>query len=174
VSALIENLALDIQAPRAGLIAVEAVTTSATYLDLSAVVTGTSIGPGAGQSAGAATRTPLQVTTAIPQVTPTLAEQGTPLATQTTISGPQMGFLGGYVEFFADGTDVGIIFGPTAASVSSGNAPALATTGSAGTAGVCARIPAGTYRTFFLKGDDRFVGVVGAASGNLRISTASR
>jgi hypothetical protein len=85
----------------------------------------------------------------------------------------QIGIVGCYVDFFADGTDVGVVFGSTSASVTTTNAPVFATTG-VNTAGVCWRIPAGAKATWYLQaGVDLFVGFVGAGSGFLRIARSS-
>jgi hypothetical protein len=87
---------------------------------------------------------------------------------------PLAGWVGHWVDIFADGGDIGLITGPTSASVSGGNAPVLATTGNAGTAGVCMRIPNGTYRPYLITADDRFLGVVSAGTTTLRIAKSSR
>jgi hypothetical protein len=80
-----------------------------------------------------------------------------------------------YLAIISD-VNVGVIFGPTLASVSSGNAPAIATTGTltgntyTGAAGTCFVIPAGTGMKFLLQAaHDKFVGIVGAASGVVRL-----
>lgn len=58
--------------------------------------------------------------------------------------------LGGYLDLYADGGDIYIITGPTAASVTASNVPAPATTNTVTTGvlttavGVCICIPAGT------------------------------
>jgi hypothetical protein len=168
MSDALQNLAFDIQAPRVGQIAVQAVTTSASGIDLAAPgasAAATGVGPVIAlnaQQIGAYNMASL----------PSSDPSSTAPTVQALVNPP--GFIGHYVEFFADGADMGVIFGPTQASVSSANVPALATTGAAGTPGTCVRIPAGTFRVFLIKGDDRWLGVVGAASGQLRISIASR
>lgn len=149
----------DVQPPRVGLIGVYAVTNSASVINMT---TGTGVFGSA--------------STAFPQTLPDQGSQtinlsGGPAA--GTLVSPK-GFVGQWVDIFADGTDVGVIFGATNASVSGGNAPVLATTGNPGTAGVCMRIANGSFRTYYIKPDDEFLGVVGAASGNLRIAVSSR
>lgn len=76
--------------------------------------------------------------------------------------------------------DVGIIFGPTLASVTAGNVPAIATTGTlssnayVGTAGTCFVIPAGTGMKFLLQQNlDKFVGIVGSGVGVVRLCQIS-
>lgn len=90
------------------------------------------------------------------------------------------GAVNQFVEFFADTADLGIVFGPTAASVSSSNAPVLTqdgtvTTGAyTGHAGTCYRIVAGTSKKWLLQlGVDLFVGFVGSTTGQLRLYVAS-
>ena len=143
----------EITAPVAGQISVIAVSGSAGSQDLAA------IGPQTGQ---------MQNEDALPNA------GSYQVAGSATVSGsPLQGCIGHFVEFFAETADVGILFGPTNASVTSASAPALATTGT-NTAGCCMRIPAGTYRTFYIHAPTRFVGFVGSTSGNLRISVTSR
>lgn len=76
--------------------------------------------------------------------------------------------------------NIGIIFGPTLASISGLNAPALATTGTltsnvyTGAAGTCFVIPANQGMRFLLqKGLDNFVGIVGASAGVVRLYQSS-
>jgi hypothetical protein len=86
-----------------------------------------------------------------------------------------------YLTISADtGADVGVIFGPSVAAVSGGNAPVLATTGSlvsnvyTGVAGTCWRIPAGTSQRFLCaQGVDNAVGIVGSGAGVVRIYQSS-
>ncbi len=80
-----------------------------------------------------------------------------------------------YLAIIAD-VDVGVIFGPTLASISSGNAPVIATTGTltgntyTGAAGTCFVIPANSGIKFLLQsGLDKFVGILGASSGKVRM-----
>jgi L-cysteine desulfidase len=78
-----------------------------------------------------------------------------------------------FVTIYADGADLGVIFGPTSASVSGANVPALATVGT-NVAGVCARIPVGQERSYYvMAGTDVWVGVVGSAAGSVRITPSS-
>lgn len=149
----------DVQPPRTGLIGVYAVTTSPAVVNMT---TGTGIFTSA--------------SLAFPQ---TLPDQGSQSPTLNagpaagTFESPK-GFIGQWVDIFADGSDVGYVFGPTNASVSGGNAPVLATTGNPGTAGACMRITSGTAKTYYIKPDDAFMGYVGAGTGNLRIAISSR
>lgn len=79
------------------------------------------------------------------------------------------GAMGKIVVIYADGADLGVITGPTQASVTTSNAPALATTG-VNTPGVCFRIQAGTYQAFELSaGMDNWLGFVASGSGTMRI-----
>jgi len=84
------------------------------------------------------------------------------------------GNLGRWIDVTADGTDMGIVSGPTSASVSGVNAPVFATNGNAGTAGACRRIFAGTTEGFYALPDDRFLGVVGVGAGQIRIFPSGR
>lgn len=162
MSNIIENLAHDIQGSRAGTVAVVAVSASASVVDLSGLPGG--IGPTTAMSAQ-------QTNPAIPTA-PSSALSGPTTSVQPLINPP--GFVGHWVKLVADGADVGFITGPTSASVSGANAPTLATTGGATVAGTCDRIFAGTTWQFLVKGDDRYLGVVGSAGGSLRIVQTSR
>jgi hypothetical protein len=95
------------------------------------------------------------------------------------------GLPGHRVELFADGGDVYVIFGPTAASVSAGNAPVIATNG-VNVAGVCMKIPTGTRVKYKLEPSpqgpnapaipttgDNFVGYITTATAQLRIAQVS-
>lgn len=80
-----------------------------------------------------------------------------------------------YLAITSD-VNIGIIFGQTLASVSSGNAPVIATTGTlstntyVGAAGTCFVLPANTSIKFLLQPTlDKFVGIVGASSGTVRM-----
>jgi hypothetical protein len=84
------------------------------------------------------------------------------------------GFVGKWVMITIDGSDLGIIAGPTSASVSAGNAPVLANTGNPGTAGTCERLFQSTRNPYYVTPDTRFIGVVSAGTTTLRISTSSR
>jgi hypothetical protein len=85
----------------------------------------------------------------------------------------QAGITGCFVDFYADGTDVYLIFGSTSAQVTSGNAPVATTTG-VNTAGVAFHLPSGQSHSWYLeKGTDNFIGFVGAGSGYLRIARSS-
>jgi hypothetical protein len=91
------------------------------------------------------------------------------------------GLTNNYITLFADGCDLGIIVGPSVASVASGAAPVLATVGSIGASGVynaatgaCYRIPSGTKERILLQpGLDLFLGVVASATGTLRLYQSS-
>jgi hypothetical protein len=76
--------------------------------------------------------------------------------------------------------DVGVIFGPTLASVTGGNVPVIATSGTltgntyTGAAGTCFVIPANQGMRFLLQaGRDNFVGIVAAAGGQVRMYQSS-
>jgi hypothetical protein len=76
--------------------------------------------------------------------------------------------------------DLGVMFGPTAASVTAGNVPALATVGAlasgvyTGAAGTCFLIPANTPHRFLLQeGVDLFLGIVASGAGTCRIYQSS-
>ena len=84
------------------------------------------------------------------------------------------GYAGHWIDIFADAADLGIISGPTLASVTGGNVPALATVGNAGTAGTCMRLASGSKTPYWVTPDDRFLGVVGAGNGFIRIALRSR
>lgn len=94
--------------------------------------------------------------------------------------GQPQGLCGVFVEIYADGGDVGVVFGSTAASVTAGNAPSLTAAGSVtsneytGTAGTCHRIPSGQSERFLTQvGQDNFLAWVGAAAGFIRIHQSS-
>lgn len=151
----------EIRLPRVGSIFVSTAITTAVTIDLAAQ------GP-QNQSANTTGAMPVPGLQTQPVQGPT--NQGT-VSTAGLASG---GFEGFWVDIMVDGADVGIISGPTSASVSSGNAPVLATTGGAGTAGVCQRLLAGTRNPFFVTPDDRFLGVVSSGTTTLRIALSSR
>lgn len=88
-----------------------------------------------------------------------------------TVNNPE-GFIGKWIDIYADAQDIGIIAGPTQASVTSGNAPVLANND--GSAGTCFRIAAGTYRSYYVDPDRRWLGYVGAGNGQMRIAPSSR
>lgn len=77
--------------------------------------------------------------------------------------------------------DIGIVFGPTNASVSSANAPVIATNGTltgatyTGAAGTCFVIKANSQPTRFLPqaGLDNFLAIVGSGAGKVRIYQSS-
>lgn len=80
-----------------------------------------------------------------------------------------------YLAIISD-VAVGVIFGPTLASVTSGNVPAIATTGSlssnvyVGVAKTCWLIPASTGMKFLLQPAlDKFIGIVGSGNGVVRL-----
>jgi hypothetical protein len=99
-------------------------------------------------------------------------------AQQGADQGP--GVVGSYITILADTVDAGVIFGPTAASVSGANAPALASVGTV-SAGVytisgteCWRIPVNTsIRVALQQSVDLFMGYVGGTSGILRVYQSS-
>jgi hypothetical protein len=90
---------------------------------------------------------------------------------------PQRGYLQTWIEVSVDpgGGNVGMVAGPTSASVSSANAPVIATTGVPGTAGNCYVMGAGLPgERFFVGPDERFLGVVSSGTSTLRIHQSSR
>lgn len=82
------------------------------------------------------------------------------------------GLIGHYITIYADGADLGVLFGATQAAVTTTNAPVFATTG-VNVAGACMRIPAGQERCFKITESDRWLGVVGSAGGTARICQSS-
>jgi hypothetical protein len=110
---------------------------------------------------------------AVGQVTSNMRLEGSlPQSSSGTVTGSLNGAIGCFVEFYADGADLGLVFGSSLAAVTGSNVPALATTG-VNTAGVCLRIPAGTYRTFYITALTRYLGYVASATGNMRIAVTS-
>jgi hypothetical protein len=98
----------------------------------------------------------------------------TPDISQSNV-GPIVGAPGHFATFEADGSDIYVIFGPTAASVSGGNAPVIATTG-VNVAGVCFKVTVGNpLRVKLEAGVDNFVGYIASAAGpfNLRVYISS-
>lgn len=85
-------------------------------------------------------------------------------------SGP--GCVGHFATFFADGADVYVIFGSTAAAVTAGNAPVAATNG-VNAVGAAWKIPSGTEKSWKIRVQDRFVGFVASGAGQLRIARSS-
>lgn len=108
------------------------------------------------------------------------------------------GVVNNYVTLYADGCDLGIVLGPTAFSVGGATGAAFSPTGVAtggvtgalpdlsakGTVtpsgiynaatGACWRIPSGTKERFLMQpGQDLFLGVVGSATGTLRLYQSS-
>lgn len=85
-----------------------------------------------------------------------------------------------YLTVSADGVDLGVIFGPTAASVTGGNVPVIATVGTlaagvyTGAAGTCFKIPNGTSVRFLPQpGVDLFLGIVASGNGTCRLYQSS-
>ena len=92
------------------------------------------------------------------------------------------GVVGNEVTIWTDaGSDLGIIVGPTAASVSGANAPVFATVGTVNASGiytavtgVCCRVPASSsVRYITAPGQDIFLGFVGSAAGIMRVFQSS-
>ena len=89
----------------------------------------------------------------------------------------RIGLTGNFCLIFAETADLGLIVGPTLASVTTTNAPNLATAGSVNgsgvytnVAGTCARVPAGTFVEFCPQStQDLFLGFVASAAGKIRI-----
>lgn len=151
----------EIRLPRTGTILVQSVTAAA-VIDLGAAMA----------AIGASTTFETQMP---PLGTAGFANATSAPGTTTAPTPPNPGgAVGRWIDIFADGADLGYISGPTSASVSGGNAPVLATTGNAGTAGNCARLLNGTFRTYFVLPDDKFLGVVSPGTCVVRISLSSR
>lgn len=150
--------------PVAGSIIVQAVSTAAIVIDLSTgqVVGQSAMATGPSQPSGIGR-------------TEAVSTSGSGTVQAITPLNPQ-GYVGHYIDIFAEGVDLGVVGGPTNASVSGGNAPNLATAGAAGTAGVCMRIPSGTLSPYWVQPDARFLGVVATAvaATGIRIALSSR
>jgi hypothetical protein len=168
-TSLEEQTASDIRMPRAGTIGVYAITT-ATSIDLT---TG-GMEQGGGQSAQFNGNMPPA------NVAPSTANSPGGGGTVQSLSPMNpVGWVGRWIDITVDAGsgagDLGIISGPTLASVTSANAPAIATTGVPGTAGNCYRIPAGTKQSFIPRADDRYIGVVSSTGTcTFRISASGR
>lgn len=102
-------------------------------------------------------------------------------ADASKLPGQQLGIIGKYVTIEVDvGADVGIVFGPTLASVNT-TPPALATVGTltaqayTPVAGVCWRLKATDppLRVYCQPGEDLFIGLVGSAAGVVRMYQSS-
>lgn len=159
-----ERKGYEVRLPRAGTILVQAVTT-ATSIDLAV--------------SGAPANASQSFEGNIPGTGGTQSQSATGPgggAASAPFLGAE-GYIGHWIDIDVDagGGDLGFISGPTSASVTGGNAPALATTGAAGTAGCCKRIPAGTSKPYFVTANDRFLGVISSAGTcTVRISLSSR
>ncbi len=137
------------------------VSATAQYLDLGALTFGLIYGAGDGP--------------------PPYSSQGAGATPGSSSGAGGPGVKGYYITIYADGTDIGIILGATAASVSGGGAPVMNQTGSvggtgiyAGATGTCYRIPAGQERRYKLQvGLDNYLGFIGAGTpgvtGTIRI-----
>ena len=103
------------------------------------------------------------------------ANQGTGAGRNAAIG--RVGALGSFISIYADGADLGIITGPTYASVTGANAPNLANVGTVNgagiytnVAGVCGHVPVSTFLECNLEaGYDIFIGFVAGAAGKIRI-----
>jgi hypothetical protein len=84
----------------------------------------------------------------------------------------QVGPLGCYVSFTADGGDVYVVFGPTQASVTGANAPVIATTG-VNVAGVAYKLKQDVEKPLLLTTQDVWMGYIGSASCTLRFYRSS-
>jgi hypothetical protein len=95
-------------------------------------------------------------------------------ATPVTTGSNFGGQIGRFCEVFADGGDIGVLFGANAAVLGGSNVVSLSAAG-VNAAGAALRIPSGTYRTFVIHPAARFLGYI-AASGtaNVRICATSR
>jgi hypothetical protein len=96
-------------------------------------------------------------------------------------AGAPRGAVGHFLTIHADGADVGIVVGLSAALVSGGAAPNLAAVGSVdgsgnytAATGTCYRVPNGQVRRFRLQNtEDHFMGVVAGATGTMRFYVSS-
>jgi hypothetical protein len=161
---LASRLCFDKKLPKVNFVSVTTVTTAA-VIDLA---TGTVVA-----SAGFGQSLPLN---AFPSaaVASTNQESGGPAIGALP---NQRGFLQCWIEISVDpgGGNVGMVAGPTNASVSGANAPVIATTGAPGTAGNCYVMGAGLPgERFFVGPDERFLGVVSSGTSTLRIHQSSR
>ena len=161
---LATRLCFDKKLPKVSCVSVTSVTTAA-VIDLA---TGTVVA-----SAGFGQSLPLS---ALPSaaVASTNQESGGP-AIGTPAA--QRGFLQCWVEISVDpgGGNLGMVAGPSSASVSGGNAPVIATTGAPGTAGNCyVMAPGLPGERFFVGPDERFLGVVSSGTSVVRIHQSSR
>jgi hypothetical protein len=97
-------------------------------------------------------------------------------------SGSQLqGVVDQELTIFAETSDLGVIFAPSQAAVTTGNAPVLATVGTVNGAGVysavagtCYRIPAGQERRVLTQRNvDLWLGFVASAAGVMRLFQSS-
>lgn len=153
---------LEVSCPRADRVAVVAVSAVAIVFDMALQ------GGPAGESLQYSNQSPVSYS----------RSEATSASGGGTVTAPAAlnprGFVGEWVDIFADGVDLGVISGQTSGAVSGANAPALATNGNAGSAGVCMRIPSGTFRPYYILPDDRFWGIVASGNGQARIVASSR
>ena len=98
---------------------------------------------------------------------------------QADSDGVGKGVVDCYVSIFAEGVDIGVTFGQTAAQVSVSYAPNLAAVGSVSNGlytpngGECWRIPAGMQKRWLTQQLDLFMGIVGSGAGIVRIYQSS-
>ena len=84
------------------------------------------------------------------------------------------GMPGHYMSIFADGADVYVLFGATQASVTGGNAPVIATTGS-NAAGCCVKSPNGQERQIRpAVGIHNWMGYIASGAGTARVWRSSQ
>jgi hypothetical protein len=167
MTTLDEQTAADVRLPRAGTVGVYAVTT-ATSVDLS---TG-GFGLGGGESAQfGANVPPANIAPA------TASSPGGGGTVQSLQAINPTGWLGHWIDITVDagGGDLGIISGPTLASVTGSNAPSISATGASGTAGNCYRLPVGSLKSYIPRADDRYIGVVSfSGTCTFRIALSGR
>ena len=103
-------------------------------------------------------------------------------ATDARTAQGNLGVVGNELTIWTDtGADLGIIVGPTLASVTGANVPVLATVGTVNANGIytavtgaCFRVPAASSVRFLTApGQDLFLGFVGSAAGIARIFQSS-
>ena len=157
----------DKQLPGAGQISVTSVTTAA-VIDLQAAVQT--------ESAGFGQRLPGTALPSIGQASAGTGVSGGPSASLSSVPNPR-GFSQCWIEISVDpgGGNLGMVAGPTSASVSGGNAPNISGTGAPGTAGNCYVMGAGLPgERFWVTPDKRFLGVISSGTSIVRIHQSSR
>lgn len=99
----------------------------------------------------------------------TLDNQAVDISTADTT---QAGVQDCLVTFIADAQDAYVIFGPSQASVTGGNAPVIATTG-VNVAGAAMKIPQNMPTRLRITASDIWMGYIAGAAGTLRFYRSS-